>query len=211
MIARRMIALSALAATLLTAAPAATQEDDGLREEDWPCQQRYRPGLAAAAVWAGPDLGDAPERWREYREIARLAERLASPETSPRQGEREVDRFAAGLDGARTRPLTLLFSGLLEETGVYRGFAVGGVWEFTAKRQLIVSVLAGTQAKLLALPYDAGDETEADRKRLEEELFWQQRALDRADGEARYLCERIVYLEGKLGRLARAIMRNLDE
>ncbi|MFQ5784463.1 MAG: hypothetical protein ACE5H8_06535 [Alphaproteobacteria bacterium] len=211
---RRAIATAVLAARLvaglvagaLAAAPAVAQQaDSGLGEADWPCRGGYRPALAAAAVWTGPELGDARQRWRDDPAVRKLAERLASPETSPDQGVREIDRFAAALGDDRRRRLILLVAGLIEEINVYRRFAVAGVWEFTAKRRLLADVMAETETRYRALPYDGAAASEAERKRLEEQRFWQSRAYEDFDDEARYLCKRLVYLEGKLGALARAI------
>ncbi len=194
-----------LALGLAASQAPAQEEDAGLGKDDWPCKHKYRPTLVAASVWTGPALPDGAGAWRDDAALREFVERIASPETSPKQGVAEIERFAATLaaDGAET--LTLLFAGLLDEINVYRRFAVDGIWEFTAKHRLLARVLAETEAAYLAVPYDGSTASEAERKRIEVERFWQQRAFDDFEDEARYLCHRLVYLEGKLGTLARAI------
>ncbi len=195
-------------------APAlAQQARDGFDESDWPCPHSYRAAFDAGTLWTGPDIAGLD--WQGDPVVKRLTLRIGSPETSPAQGEREIDRFAAGLDeggldDAERETLTLLFAGLFEEIGGYRKFAVDGIWGFTANHRLLARVLAETEAAYLAVPFDGSAASDTERKRIEELRFWQLRVFDDAEDEARYLCHRLVYLEGKLGRLARAIARHMD-
>jgi hypothetical protein len=196
----------------LAPAPGAAQEGDrlDLYEDDWPCHQRFRPALEAAAVWSGSPIDAAAQRWRDEAPVRRLAERLANPETSPRQGEKLIDQFAEALAERRAERLRMLFTGVLDEINVYRGFAVDGIWEFVARRRLTERVLAETEAAYAALADDPSPDREARRKTLEHQRFWQYRMIDDFADEARFLCNRLTYLEGKLGTLARRIAKQID-
>lgn len=204
------LAAIVVAVCLASSAAPAQQADEGFDVDDWPCHQKYRPVLAASSVWPGPDVGEAVGDWRGDEAVRALAERVASPEMSPSQGEAEIERFAASLVRDKAARLTLLFAALLDEINGYRRFAIDGIWEFTAKHRLLAEVLAKTEAAYLAVPYDGTAESDAERKRIEEQRFWQLRAYDDAEDEARYLCKRLMYLEGKMGTLARAIAKKLS-
>jgi hypothetical protein len=51
------------------------------RYPDWPCVQAKVPEVSLAAVWAGPELGDATDKWKEDMAVSALVERLAARRT----------------------------------------------------------------------------------------------------------------------------------
>jgi hypothetical protein len=210
----RHIVSSAAMVIALGLAPVigAAQEEDrlDLYEKDWPCHQRYRPQIDAAAVWTGPPLDAATRRWRDEPSVRRLAERLASPETSPRQGVELIDALAAELAAPRAERLTMLFAGVLDGINGYRRFAVDGIWEFVARRRLTEKVLAETEAAYAEVADDGSPDRAVRRQELERQRFWQYRLIDDFADEARFLCTRLTYLEGKLGTLARRIAGHIE-
>lgn len=205
-------ALFAVAAVLEAgAARAQTNEPLILGEEDWPCHGKYRLEFSAGAVWPGPPLGPATAAWRDDPAVRRLAEELAAPETMREPARAKVAAFAAGLSGdpARARRLALLFRGVVDELNLYRRFVLEGIVGSVARRRLAAGALARTEVELAGLPDDGSAQAAQRRKAIEERRFWQARAVDRAEGEAQFLCKRLTALEGKLGALARAIAGQL--
>ena len=48
------------------------------RYPDWPCAQAKVPEISLAAVWAGPPLGDAEEKWKGDPKVSALVEKAAA-------------------------------------------------------------------------------------------------------------------------------------
>ncbi len=212
-------ALAGALLVLLLAAPpgsarAQTQEEGAflLTEADWPCHAKYRLAFSSEAYWRRPVLGEATEGWRHDREVRKLAEELAMAETMLRAAERRVEAFGATLaqDGTRNRRLSLLFHAVLDEINLYRRFILEGIVGFIARHRLAAEVLARTETELRSLPEDDPPNTAKTRKKLEERRFWQDRAVDDAMDEARFLCKRLDSLDAKLGILAHAITGQLS-
>lgn len=181
-----------------------------LSAEDWPCHGRYREAFSAGAFWQGPSLDGAEAALRGAPETRKLAEALAAPETSEAEAAKSIaGHAAAATDSARSHRLALLFAGLLEEANLYRRFILEGIVGMMGRRRLAATALAQSQLELEDLAGDPSPEATAARKALEQRRFWQKRALDKADGDARFLCHRLTALEGKLGALSRAIASHL--
>jgi hypothetical protein len=182
-----------------------------IREADWPCHGRYQLTFSPGAFWQGPPLDDAASELEQQPETKKLAERLAAPETGGKEAETLIGSFAARLpqgDG-RGRPLAVLFAGVLEEANLYRRFVLEGIVGAVGRGRLAAEALAQSEVALQGLAGDPSAPAAAERKALEERRFWQQRAFEGANGEASFLCHRLTSLEGKLGRLARAIAGHL--
>lgn len=204
-----------LVAALAMPGAARAQQEDGammLNEADWPCPGKYRLAFSAAEVWAGPPPGPETDTWRDDADVRALAERLASPETMSDRTPDMVAAFAARIAGdpARDARLTLLFRGVLDELNLFRRFILEGIVGFVARRMLAADALAGFESELDALPDDGAAATEKTRKTLAYRRFWTARVIEKSEGEARFQCQRLNALEGKLGTLARAIAGHLD-
>ena len=51
------------------------------RHPDWPCAQAKVPDISLAAVWAGPDLGDAETKWKDDAKVTTLVSKLSARKT----------------------------------------------------------------------------------------------------------------------------------
>lgn len=205
----------ALLSLLLFSGPEAHAQAGGpatleLSERDWPCHGVYREAFSAGAFWQGPPLVGALDAVRDAPEIKKLAESLAAPETSESEaGKLIADHAAAATESTRSRQLALLFAGLLEEANLYRRFILEGIVGMMGRRRIAAAALAQSRLELEDLAGDPSAEAKATREALEQRRFWQKRALDKADGDARFLCNRLIALEGRLGVLSRAIASHL--
>ena len=214
---RRGIGARLLTACLLVAAVgwqgpvAQDREVYRLTEEDWPCHGRYRAEFEAGTIWAGPVLDPAEAKRREVPAIVKLAEEAAAPQTSVDQATDMIDTFADGLPQGeqKDRSLAMLFYAVLDELNLYRRFILEGIVQFVARHRLAVDVLASVEAEYQALAYDHSEQANAKRKSLDHRRFWVGRAVEEAEDEARFLCQRLNSLEGRLGSLARAIAVHL--
>ena len=72
-IAFALVAMAALTRPGLAADP---------RYPDWPCAQAKVPEISLAAVWAGPSLDDAEQKWKSDPKISALVEKVAADRKS---------------------------------------------------------------------------------------------------------------------------------
>ncbi len=63
------------------------------RYPDWPCAQAKVPEISLAAVWAGPPLGDAEEKWKSYPKISALVEKAAARKLPSMTPKRQSPNF----------------------------------------------------------------------------------------------------------------------
>lgn len=213
----RTLAATMLGAVLALCGPPALAQSAAeadpylLREADWPCHGRYRESYSAGAFWQGPPLDGAQQALESAPVIRKLAETIVAPDVGEKAARPRVDAFAAGLPAGaeRGRRLSLLFAAVLEESNLYRRFVLEGIVAMMGRRRLAAEALAESTVAYQSLAAETSDAAAAERKALEQRRFWQQRAFDEAEDEAVYLCHRLTAMEGKLGRLARAIAGHL--
>src|SRR5471030_296374 len=70
------------------------------RYPDWPCAQAKVPEISLAAVWAGPPLGDADEKWKDDPKVRALVEKVAARKTPLDDAQKAITEFlsAPGTD-----------------------------------------------------------------------------------------------------------------
>lgn len=182
-----------------------------LSEADWPCHGRYRETFSAGAFWQGPSLDGAAEALAGAPATRKLAETIAGLDVGRNEASTMIGDFAAALpdDGGRGRSLALLFAATLDEVNLYRRFMLEGIVANIARQRIARDAMAQSEVALQELAGDTSAEAETRRKTLEHRRFWEGRAFEDAEEDAQFLCHRLTALEGKLGRLARAIAAHL--
>src|SRR5579862_8138932 len=90
------------------------------RYPDWPCVQAKVPDISLAAVWAGPPLGDAEEKWRSDPTVSALVEKVAARKTPLDDAQKSITEFLStpGIDKMASGKL--LFAGLFEQLNTVR-------------------------------------------------------------------------------------------
>src|ERR1700759_949293 len=106
MMARLGFALFALAAPTQLCAAADP------RYPDWPCVQAKVPEISLAAVWAGPPLDDATDKWKNDAKVSALVPKLAARRTPLEEAKKAVTEFLSGSAAEKTETGKLLFAGL---------------------------------------------------------------------------------------------------
>jgi len=66
------------------------------RYPDWPCAQAKVPEISLAAVWAGPPLDDAADKWKDDARVSALVSKLAARRTPLEEAEKAIAEFLAG-------------------------------------------------------------------------------------------------------------------
>jgi hypothetical protein len=172
--------------------------------DDWPCQQRLVPKLAAAAYWNGPSL-DAIGDWHADPAVAALVRRLAPRRVSPDEGLAAIAAFAQALSGDRARRLALAFHGLLDETNRERSALIDALKQMGRRQRELAGLVSRLAAELDAIPPDATGEAAARRLDLEQRHDFTVRNFEEIGRTIRYACETPVALDARLGAWARAL------
>src|SRR3984885_15546875 len=63
------------------------------RYPDWPCAQAKVPEISLAAVWAGPPLGAAEEKWKSDPKVSALVEKVAARKTPLDNAQKAITKF----------------------------------------------------------------------------------------------------------------------
>src|ERR1700759_5318778 len=79
------------------------------RYPDWPCAQAKVPEVSLAAVWDGPPLDDATNKWKDNAEVSALVPRLAARRTPLDQAEKTIVQFLSASAADKTERGKLLF------------------------------------------------------------------------------------------------------
>ncbi len=192
--------------TTSRAAPAPRRGEDA----DWPCQQRLMPSLGGAALWSGPPLDDVGD-WHGEAAVAELVGRIAPRAVSAEAGAAAIadfaDRLPPGAD--KSRLMTLVFAGLLEETNRERSEIIVRLKELGRRQRELADVASRAGEELRAIPMDATGDDAARRADLEQRFVFVTQAFESTQRTMRYACETPVRLEARLGRLAQAVKDRL--
>src|SRR3954451_13442706 len=111
---------AALCLLFAAAAPFQPSHAADPRYPDWPCAQAKVPEISLAAVWDGPDLGDAASRWKEDAKVTALVPRLAARRTPLDEAEKAIKEFLSNSASKKNEAGKLLFAGLFDTLNAQR-------------------------------------------------------------------------------------------
>jgi hypothetical protein len=170
---------------------------------DWPCRQIKVPELSLAAIWSGPPIEVAQQRWRDDADVGDLAARLAARRTPMEVAEKLVAEFAQAAGDKREERLTLLFAALYDRLGSERAQVVAGLERF-GRTQKDSAERLRRETEELRRAQDS--HAEIDRlQQLSQQLQWDLRVFDERQKSLSFVCESPALIEQRLGALARAI------
>src|SRR5580692_10526367 len=81
------------------------------RYPDWPCAQAKVPEISLAAVWAGPPLDDAEEKWKSDPKVSSLVEKAAARKTPLDDAQKAIIEFLSTPGTDKIATGKLLFAG----------------------------------------------------------------------------------------------------
>src|SRR4030081_3859306 len=84
------------------------------RYPDWPCVQAKVPEISLAAVWAGPPLEDASDKWKDNAKVSALVAKLGARRTPLDEAQKAIADFLAGFTAEKVTAGTRLFAGLFD-------------------------------------------------------------------------------------------------
>lgn len=178
-------------------------------DPDWPCIQPKVPQIAAGQVWNGPPIEEIGESWREDKIVSDLAQKLSQRRTPLDETKTMIGDFAGGLQGDKSRPLTVLFAGTLSLINSQRTSIIAGIGRYAKKQRALSKKIEDEMAELSQLPQDDSEDSASQRQDLLDVQAWDVRIFQEREKSLRYVCEQPVLLEQRAFAIGREIMEHL--
>jgi len=177
---------------------------------DWPCRQRYVPGLSEGAVWTGPPLDEASRNWSGDPELAAFVEKAASRTTPVEAAVAAIHEYAAKLpENHRTATLRRLFSGVFATIDGERDQIINGIRRYSRRQGSLAKRIEERSSELSHLPVSGDPDIAAQAAELEQQLYWDSRIFDDRKRMLPYICDQPVVLEQRLFALTREILADM--
>ena len=179
------------------------------RYPDWPCAQAKVPEISLAAVWAGPPLGDAEEKWKNDPKVSALVGKAAARKTPLDDAQKAITEFisAPGTDKMATGKL--LFAGLFEQLNAERSSVMGGLERVTRKQRQAADKIRADTIALQALQ----DVTPPDQPKIDElgnQLVWETRIFEDRRRVVKFVCDVPTAIDQRLFALGRTIQQEIE-
>jgi hypothetical protein len=179
------------------------------RYPDWPCAQAKVPEISLAAVWAGPPLGDAEEKWKSDPKVSALIEKAAARKTPLDDAEKAITEFLSTPGTDKMATGKLLFAGLFEQLNAERSSVMGGLERVTRKQRQAADKIRADTIALQALQ----DVTPPDQPKIEElgnQLVWETRIFEDRRRVVKFVCDVPTAIDQRLFALGRTIQQEIE-
>jgi hypothetical protein len=179
------------------------------RYPDWPCAQAKVPDVSLAAVWAGPPLDDAADKWKDDAKVSALVPRLAARRTPLDEAQNAITEFIAGSAAEKTATGKLLFAGLFDTLNAQRSSVMSGLERVTRKQREAADRIRTDTLALQALQ----DASPPDRPKIEElgnQLVWETRIFEDRRRVIKFVCEVPTAIDQRLFALGRTIQQEME-
>jgi hypothetical protein len=198
-----------IACALLIFSAAETCRAADPRYPDWPCAQAKVPEVSLAAVWAGPPLDDATQKWKDIVRVSDLVPRLAARRTPLDEAEKLIKDALAGSPAQKTETAKLLFAGLFEAMNAQRSSVMSGLERVTRKQREAADKIRADTLALQAVQ----DATPPDQAKVEElgnQLVWETRIFEDRRRVIKFVCEVPTAIDQRLFALGRVIQQEME-
>jgi hypothetical protein len=178
------------------------------RYPDWPCVQAKVPEISLAAVWAGPPLDDASDRWKDNTTVSALVARLGTRRFPVDEAQKAITEFLAG-SVDKPRMGKLLFAGLFDTLNAQRSSVLGGLERVTRKQRDAADKIRADTIALQALQ----GATSADQSKVDElsnQLIWETRIFEDRRRVVSFVCEVPTAIDQRLFALGRTIQQEME-
>jgi hypothetical protein len=179
------------------------------RYPDWPCTQAKVPDVSLAAVWAGPPLDDAADKWKTDTKVSALVPRLAARRTPLDEAEKAITEFLSGSTADKTAVGKLLFAGLFDTLNAQRASVMGGLERVTRKQREAADKIRTDTLALQALQ-DAPSPDQAKVDELSNQLVWETRIFEDRRRVIKFVCEVPTAIDQRLFALGRVIQQDME-
>lgn len=179
------------------------------RYPDWPCTQAKVPEISLAAVWAGPELGDADSKWKDDARVSALVARLAARKTPLDEAEQAIKAFLAGSAAEKTANAKLLFAGLFDTLNAQRSQVMNGLERVSRKQREAADRIREETIQLQALQ-GASPRDDGKVDALGNQLIWETRIFEDRRKVVRFVCEVPTTIDQRLFALGRVIQQEME-
>jgi hypothetical protein len=179
------------------------------RYPDWPCAQAKVPEISLAAVWAGPPLGDAADKWKNNTKVSALVSKLGARRTPLDEAEKAIAEFLAGPAAEKVTAGTLLFAGLFDTLNAQRSSVLNGLERVTRKQREAADKIRSDTLALQALQ-DAFPPDQAKVDELGNQLVWETRIFEDRQRVIKFVCEVPTAIDQRLFALGRTIQQEIE-
>jgi hypothetical protein len=201
----RRVSLAALLAVVSTQVCFAADP----RYPDWPCAQAKVPEISIAAVWSGPPLGDASDKWKNDPKASALVAKVAARRTSLEDAEKAITEFLSTATTDKTEAGKLLFAGLFDTLNAQRSSVMNGLERVTRKQREAAEKIRSDTIALQALQ----DETQRDQTKIDDlgnQLVWETRIFQDRRSVIKFVCDVPTTIDRRLFSLARTIQQEME-
>lgn len=179
------------------------------RYPDWPCAQAKVPEISLAAVWAGPPLGDAEEKWKNDPKVSALVGKVAARKTPIDDAQKAITEFLSAPGTDKVTIGKLLFAGLFEQLNAERSSVMGGLERVTRKQRQAADKIRTDTIALQALQ----DVTPPDQPKIDElgnQLVWETRIFEDRRRVVKFVCDVPTAIDQRLFALGRTIQQEIE-
>jgi hypothetical protein len=179
------------------------------RYPDWPCAQAKVPEISLAAVWAGPPLGDAAEKWKDDPQVRVLVEKTAARRTPLDDAQKQITEFLSAPGTDKMTAGKLIFAGLFERLNAERSSVMNGLERVTRRQRQAADKIRADTLALQALQ----DATPPDQPKIDElgnELVWETRIFEDRRRVVKFVCEVPTTIDQRLFALGRTIQQEME-
>ena len=179
------------------------------RYPDWPCVQAKVPEISLAAVWVGPPLDDATDKWKNDAKVSTLVSKLTARKTPLDEAKQAITEFLAGSAAEKAATGKLLFAGLFETLNAERNSVLNGIERVTRKqRDAAEKIRSDTLALQELQGASAPDQPRIDE--LSNQLIWETRIFEDRRRVIGFVCEVPTAIDQRLFALARVIQQEME-
>jgi hypothetical protein len=179
------------------------------RYPDWPCAQAKVPEISLAAVWAGPPLDDASDKWKDNAKVSALVSKLAARRIPIEEAQNDITEFRTGSTTEKTTTGKLLFAGLFDTLNAQRSQVMNGLERVMRKQREAADKIRSDTVALQALQ----DATPPDQTKVDElgnQLTWETRIFEDRRRVVKFVCEVPTAIDQRLFALGRAIQQEME-
>lgn len=179
------------------------------RYPDWPCAQAKVPEISVAAVWAGPPLDDATQKWKDDAKVSALVAKLSARKTPLEDAQKAAREFLATPGTDKATAGKLLFAGLFDTLNAERSSVMSGLERVTRKQRDAAEKIRSDTIALQALQ----DATPRDQSKIDElgnQLVWETRIFEDRRRVVKFVCEVPTIIDQRLFALGRTIQQEME-
>jgi hypothetical protein len=179
------------------------------RYPDWPCAQAKVPEISLAAVWAGPPLDDATDKWKDDARVGALVSKLAARRTPLDEAEKTITEFLARSAAEKVTTGKLLFAGLFDTLNAQRSSVLNGLERVTRKQREAADKIRSDTLALQVLQ-DASPPDQPKIDELSNQLIWETRIFEDRRLVIKFVCEVPTAIDQRLFALGRVIQQEME-